>query len=353
MKFNSLDEGIAAFKKALDNSKNPLFFFDGDADGLSAFTLLYKYKGFGKGVLISGRPEITIDYARKVSEYNPDVLFILDLALVTQEFIDAVDIPVYWLDHHVPNHDLFFKENFFYFNPRLFDENDGRPTAFWAYNIVNQNLWVAMIGIIGDFHFLLVDDFRKEFPDLLPESIVDQRDALMNSKIGFLVKVINFNLKGLVRDAMVSVKVFTRIDDPYEIINGSTAKSRFLLRRFEKVNKVFEPLLKKAVDAVGKNDDFVVFIYQNNKFSISSELSNELKNLFPDKIIIVGRKYQVSISLSIRSDSNNVLIPLKKTLDLVGGNGGGHSLACGALISEDKLSDFLDLFKKNYYDSLK
>ena len=103
---------VAELREHLDNCKNPLFFFDDDQDGLSAFLLLYRYKREGHGIVVKTSSKLGTVFSNKVKEYNPDKVFILDIAEVAQEFIDAIKVPVVWVDHHGP----FQRENVKYFN---------------------------------------------------------------------------------------------------------------------------------------------------------------------------------------------------------------------------------------------
>ncbi len=327
---------LTEMKEAIEKAANPLFFFDGDTDGLASFTLLYKLKGEGRGVMISGRPLLTEDYLKKIDYYQPDLVVILDLATITQEFIDGIKVPVYWLDHHQPNNEIRLPKNFHYLNPRLKDPEDGRPTSYWAYQIAKKDLWVAMTGIIGDYYYLLVDELRKEYPDLLPEEITDQGQALFNSPLGELIRIINFNLKGAVRECMTSVKIFTRIESPYEILRQETPRGRYLWKKAQKVMKEYELLLKRAEENIKQEEPIILL----------GELANELKVKNPDKIVIVGRKNDERIIMSIRGEKKEVLGPLQEALKGVNGYGGGHPKACGASVEEKDFEKFLEQFKK-------
>jgi len=105
-------------KEAIDFCKKPLIIFDGDPDGSSSFVQFYDYKKEGKGVIVKTTPQITTIFLRKIEEYDPDAVFIFDIALVDQEFLDKVKVPVYWLDHHDPQQ----RKKVTYFNPRKHGE---------------------------------------------------------------------------------------------------------------------------------------------------------------------------------------------------------------------------------------
>ena len=80
-------EEIDKIRNYLEKSENPLFFFDDDQDGLASFLLLWKHIGRGHGVVVKGSPELTEEYVRKVEEYRPDKVFILDKPMLSQDFV--------------------------------------------------------------------------------------------------------------------------------------------------------------------------------------------------------------------------------------------------------------------------
>jgi len=331
------EQEIEEIRKALDTAEKPLFFFDDDPDGVCSFVLLYRYCKKGKGVIVKASPELKPEYHRKVEEYQPDLVVILDKPIVSQEFLDLVKVPVIWLDHHPP-----LKRNkLSYYNPRLHDDKDNRPTTYWAYKIANnpEDMWLAMIGCVGDW-FLpeFATEFNKEYPKLLPENITKPDQALFESKIGELVKILSFNIKLSTSDAMKAVKILTRLSSPDDFEN--TAQGRYFMKGNEKISKVYDHLRDKALQI--KADDVFIYTYEEKYYSLSAELSNELLYRFPDKVIIVGRLKNGAYHLSFRSSD----VPLPKMLDFAlaatdDGYGGGHTFAVGAYIPEKDWSAFI------------
>ena len=115
------EKHIKKLRKELECTR-PLYFFHDDPDGLCSFLLLYRHIKEGKGVIIKSSPRIDEKYLRKVEEYQPDKVFILDLAVVEQEFIDKVKVPIIWIDHHEPLERTKVK----YFNPRVKNPKNNR-----------------------------------------------------------------------------------------------------------------------------------------------------------------------------------------------------------------------------------
>ena len=96
------DKQIKEIRDELRHCKKPIFFFHDDPDGLCSFLLFYRFLGEGKGVVIKTKPNIGEMFVRKVDEYGADKVFVLDIAMVEQGFIDRVRVPVIWVDHHGP-----------------------------------------------------------------------------------------------------------------------------------------------------------------------------------------------------------------------------------------------------------
>jgi len=74
----------------LERAQNPLFFFDNDPDGLCSYLLLRRFIGRGKAVPVKLNP-LSVEYFRRVREFSPDYIFVLDVPEITSEFLDEVE----------------------------------------------------------------------------------------------------------------------------------------------------------------------------------------------------------------------------------------------------------------------
>jgi single-stranded DNA-specific DHH superfamily exonuclease len=335
------EKQIEEIRDSLLNCKRPIYFFHDDPDGLCSFLLFYRKLGEGKGIVIKTKPRINEMFARNVSEYEADKVFILDIAIVEQEFVDRVKVPVVWIDHHDPLDIKGLK----YFNPRLNGENI--PPSRICYEVVKQDLWIAMAGCIGDWYMPdIKDEFCDKYPDLLDKSVEKPEEALFNSKLGKLIKILSFNLKGKTQDVMKSAKVLTRIESPYEILEQKTPKGKFIYQRYEKIKKFYDDLLGDALKCKAAGDLFI-FTYTHDKFSLTKELSNELLYRFPKKIILIGREKSGEMKCSLRSGGDVIIPPmLVNALKGVEGYGGGHEHACGAVVKVEDFSQFVKNLEK-------
>ncbi len=328
-------------RKELDECKRPLFFFHDDPDGLASFLLLYRYCKKGYGVIVKSDPKVDDKFLRKVEEYMPDKIFVLDIALMEQSFADNTDAPIIWIDHHQPLNVSGTK----YFNPRISNLKDNHPVSYLCYQVTKKDLWIAMTGCIGDW-FLpdFSEDFSKKYPDLLPE-VKTADEAMFNSRLGELVSIFSFILKGKTKDVMQCIKILTRIDEPYEILEQKTAQGKFIYRRYSIVNEKYQTLLKHTLKQKSE-DGIFIFIYKHAQISFTKDLANELLFRNPNKLIVIGRERTDEIKLSLRSRKIKLPSLVKSSLKGLDGYGGGHEHACGVTVKKNDFGKFLSRFRK-------
>ena len=336
------EKEIEFLREELATAKNPLFFYDDDPDGLSSFLLLYRKHREGRGIIVKSTPKIDKRWVQKVQENNPDKIFILDVPMVEQEFVDEVKRPIFHLDHHEPLH----LEKVHYFNPRIKDKDAYIPTTRMAYQINGdeKDLWIAAVGCLADWHMPdFIDEFILKYPGLLPKK-KDLPDAVFKQPIGKLVRIFSFLLKGQTSDVRKSVKILSRITSPTEILNQESSAGRFLYKRFESINIEYVRILKLAKKNISRNK-LLLFYYSDAKWSFTADLANELMQMYPKKIILIARKKSGEMKCSLRAQQN-IRDALEKALVGINGYGGGHEFACGAVIKEENWEQFLDHFKR-------
>jgi len=335
------EKQLQEIREELESSFRPLFFFDDDPDGLCSFLLFYRLIKEGKGIVVKSSPKLDEKFLHIVEEYKPDKIFILDKPLVSQDFLDKIKVKTIWIDHHEPVK----RKKVTYYNPRINNDADNRPTAYWCYKIADQDLWIAMVGIIGDWHLpVFSKEFSKLYPKLLPKKIAKPEEALFKTEIGKLARIFSFILKGKTQDVMKCVKILTRIKSPNEILKQTTAQGKFIYKRYEKINKEYQGLLSQIKITRAK---IIVFIYKQDKMSFTADLSNELLFRYSNKLIIVGREKSGEVKCSIRSSKIKLPPIIKEALKGVEGYGGGHTYACGCCIKKRDFKRFVENIKKS------
>lgn len=334
------EDKLKEVREYLNKSQRPLFLFDDDPDGLSSYLLLKKYCKKGKGIPLKTSPKIDERFVYKVEWISPDYIFVLDKPIITQNFVDLVEPKIIWIDHHpVVNID-----GVKYYNPLVYDSKDNRPTSYWCYKITQQNLWIAICGIVGDWHIPdFFSEFTKKYPDLVGKNILDPGYLLFETDLGKLIKIFAFSLKGKNSDVKRCINVLEKIDNPYELLNLTTSRSRLVNKHFENINKRYLRVYEEAEDCVD-DSDLLLFIYPSSLHSFTGELSNELLHNYPDKLIIVGRKKEDDVIMSLRWKKPIPPI-LEKALENVEGYGGGHTNACGARVANKDFNLFIETLR--------
>jgi len=334
---------VDEIKKELEEASNPIYFFHDDPDGLCSFLLLYRFVREGHGIVVKTTPKVDERFYRKVEEYKPDKIFIVDLAMVEQDFIDRAKTKIIWIDHHEP----LKRHGVKYYNPRIRHPRTNIPASFLCHQVVKQDLWIAMAGCIGDWYFpKFANEFKKKYPGLLAKPIKNPEVALYTSKLGRLVRIFSFILKGKTSEAMKCIKILTRIKEPNEILEQKSSAGRFIHKRFAKINKDYESLFKRAEREKQITNKMVIFTYTHKTMSFTSDLANEMLHRYPNKIVLVAREKSGEMRLSLRSKGIKLPGILKKALKGVEGYGGGHEYACGANVKKRDFKKFVQDIEK-------
>ncbi len=340
-------------RSELQTSEKPFFLFHDDPDGMVSFMLLKKLIGKGKGMMVKAQPNINDRFLAAVKHNRPDKLFVLDVALMQQTFVDTVKSELFgvkeiiWIDHHQPVK----LEGVKYYNPRIHSPQANPPASYLCFKTTGQkeNLWLAMAGIVSDWHMPeFADEFSKLYPDLLPGKMTAE-EALFTTKIGKLGRIFSFMLKGPTSEAHECIRALEKVNEPNEILERKTEPGKRIFRQFNKINKEYEKLLVEAKECADNADDkkFLIFIYKG-KQSFSGDLSNELLFLYPERIIVVGRERNEAVMLSFRCRNTPVLPALKNALDGIDGYGGGHEHASGGSVSKKDFDKFIEQFKRQF-----
>lgn len=334
---------IKEIRNYLKKAENPLFFFDGDQDGLCSYLILKKYIQKGKGVVLKSNHLLDLDLYHKIEEYSPDYVFILDIPVVSQEFIDKINVPVIWIDHHP----ILERKGVHYYNPLQNKPKDHKPITYWTHRIAeNKFLWLATLGSVSDWYYpRFAKTFSKKYPDLLPKNKTNPPEIIFDSKLGELILLFSFVLKNTTSKVHRMANLLAKVEDPYELINKTTPRSKFIDRETAKIKKEYDFIIKKVLEQKPKKEKLHLIYLPKAKNSYASIISNLMIHKYPKKIIMIIRQTDDRILLSIRSTKTKIPPILEYALEGLDGFGGGHDLACGAGIRKDQFDTFLERFK--------
>lgn len=329
---------VKEIREHLEKAQAPIFFFDNDADGLASFLLLRRHIGRGKGVAIKSFPDLNVSYTRKLYELKPDYIFVLDKPSIASGFFEEVknlNLPLVWIDHHnVPKPQ---NKDIFYFNP-YHEDKTNEPVSYLCYRITEkkEDMWIAMIGCIGDGFFPdFSEEFEEKYPELWGKNVKTAFQALYTTDIGKIAKILSFALKDRTTKVVAMLKYLSTAKNPHEILDEEKAKT--ILQRFEHVNSRYSNLLEKAKNF---SKGQLLFFQYGGELSLSADIANELFFLFPDKIIVVAYIKGAKANVSLRWKKDIREITLKAIEGLEGATGGGHEHATGAQVSVEDLPKF-------------
>lgn len=324
----------------LEKTQNPLFFFDNDPDGLCSFLLLRRFIGRGKAVPVKLNP-LDISYFRRVKEFNPDYIFILDVPEISSEFLEEVDklnLPVVWIDHHGLVQEL---PNFVhYYDPVLNKKSSNEPVTALCYQIVGnkEESWLGSIGCISD-RFIpdFYEDFLKKYPELGKKSEVPF-EIYFETDLGKICRMLWNGLKDRTTYVMKMIRFMIDARGPYDILEEKK-ENEIMHKRHAELEEKEISLFEKAKK--GYDGGKVFFFKYGSEFSISASLANRISHYFPGRIIVIANIKGSRLNISIRGKKVR-----DKMMEIISkienSRGGGHEDAMGAQFDE---KDW-DFFKK-------
>lgn len=331
------DEHITKIRTRIERAARPLIFFDDDADGLASYLLTYSLNPEAVALRAAMGPELGTAFIKYVQEHQPDLIVVLDKPRADKEFFEEVQTPTIWLDHHDPHtqapHEWPFG-HLDYYNPALHDENDHRPVAYWMRRVTQGPLWLAAVGTTSDWDDSLLADFREAHPQVAPKAN-DIHEALFESPLGEIIRIFNFSLKGRTSDINKNIRALTKIRDPQELLQASSAAAKHVRKHTKPLLEEYRRQLAQALGAEVKNG-LLVHVFTDIEQSFVADVANELLVRSDADVIVVARSDAERTNLSMRSHDVELPPVIEYALEGVDGYGGGHSNACGgSIVSRD------------------
>ena len=323
-------------RKLLEESADPLFFYHDDPDGLCAYLILKRYFKKGHGHMVKASPYLSADFLPRVEEHKSDLIVVLDIAHIEEDFIQQAKLPIIWIDHHDPNP----KKGTIYINPKNYDQKDNKPASWLCHLLTNSDFWLGAVGSVSDWE---IPEGIEKLEIATPPYTTSH--LLFETQLGTLVKVLSFNLKGSHSDVKKSIASLEKINSPEEILSHSTKEGELLWKKYNKVNREYDAQLRLA-DSQRSSDPFIVYTYSEYHTSLTKDLANEMYARHPDRIILLGREKSGKVMFSLRGNKN---LPdaLAKALAGLDGKGGGHEHACGGWINAEDFPEMRKRLKEN------
>ena len=338
---------IQLLHKTITTSARPLVFFDDDADGLASYLLIQDTNAEAHGIRAARGPQLTHHFIGFVRRTHPDTVLIIDKPLVDEEFFRQVTTPTLWLDHHDPQAYQQHKQHAHiqYLNPASNDSEDHRPTSYWIQQALQGPIWIAAAGVTADWDSSLLDAFRKEYPKLAPKTN-DIQEALYDSKLGDIIRILNFCMKGSTQEIDECIQALTHIKTPQELLNATSTHAKHVQKHVKPILKEYHKQLEQASQGESKQGVYT-YVFEDIQTSLVTNVANELNTKIEEDILIIGRDDGTRINFSMRSTHTPLNKMLEEALAHVEGYGGGHENACGGSIRKDHWQEFLRHIQEN------
>lgn len=330
---------VKGIEKVLKLSGKKFLLYHSDSDGVCSASLVMKF--FQDFVCIPRKgPEMDSNIIDYIIKEKPDVLLFLDLP-VDQEWnkireivMSLPKIRIVVIDHHIMERDLNSK-SIVHINPR-FRTRKYLPTTYLVYDIlerlgldVRRYMWIACIGIIGDYGFQdckdIMGDCKRLHPDLM-------KGSPLKSKLGRASDMISsvITLKGL-KGANEALKT---------MVKSEAFQDFFSNKRIREWDKVVREELKSVLKVSEKDREFHpeldLMIYTiKTKLSLVSTVSNILGEKFSENTVVIRKRVPDGWKVSFRNQSGRVNLGKIVKRAVTGfGSGGGHEKSAGAVVKD-------------------
>jgi single-stranded DNA-specific DHH superfamily exonuclease len=306
------------------SSEERVLVFDRDIDGVTAASLLMRF--FPSYSFSLDGPHLKEEDIELIESRAPKTVIFADLA-IDQDYKkimglrDGLKANVIIIDHHIFEKDL-NSNGIAHINPRLQEKNAYLPTAFLVYKLLealgedpSPHKWIASIGVVADHGCEGCEDFLKKGVEMGVEMI----------------------------SAAITLKGERGIRKVLDIL--SRAKSMLDLEKDPDLRK-WASVLNKEIERILEEFEFRrefipelgLFIFEiKSKLSVAAVVSTLLAEKYPEKVIIVRKKSDDGMKLSMRNQSGRVDLNdiVRKCVKGIG-SGGGHEKAAGGMVSDWK-----------------
>lgn len=324
---------IARIKAWMSGGGRKILVYHRDADGVCSASLFLKFFS-GFETLPREGPVIDNDFLKVLIGKKPDVLVFLDIPVdqewkkihKLQESVPGMKMMI--LDHHIPVKDM-NSERLVHINP-MFHGDAYIPASCVMFHLlkgmgfaVDEWMWIAIIGLIGDYGMKDCAWMMKEYDakKMEPpcESLFRASDIISSS----------ITLKGA-EGAEKSLRLIVS-SQKYDDLRKSEELKRW--------NEIVQGEVRKIVDDFEKSKETVpnkniIFYEIRSKMNITSIIATITAEKHPEAIIIIRKRSGDFWKISMRCQEGNVNVgDLAKFASDGIGSGGGHVKSSGALVN--------------------
>ena len=329
--------------------------FHRDADGICAVAMVLKFYS-GLELVPRKGPVMDDKFVKELIGKKPEYIVFLDLP-VDQEWKrlkqmkkDLKDTEIIVMDHHIVEKDL-NKLGMLHFNQKMGGKfkNMYIPASCLVFHSrmdrghdIEDLIWIAVIGIIGDYNYKDCMSTLKKCEELHPDSL--DINNVFGSRLSRLTDMISslMTTKGL-KGAQECLKLLKNADH-YEELMGN--------KKLIKAYNIVEKEIRDIMNDFKRNGEHfpkkkLVIYHIKSKLNITSIIATKISEKHPDSVVIIRKESRIGWKVSMRNQSGKTNVGgLAKKATEGNGSGGGHFKSAGALAKD------WNLFRKRILSNL-
>ena len=336
------------FLGSIKETDNIIVIFHNDADGCCSCALIDKFLkariGKKSDYIISQPMPPAKNLISKIKLSMPTKIIFLDLGVdqnpsLIKKLENLCDILV--IDHHQIMNNL-NSEKTVHYNP-MFRKHVYQSASYLTYKIcsnmtdMRNHMWIAIVGMIGDYNVAdsmdLVHEAKKMFPELITST---EQEALHKSAFGQMADMIS-----AAKASKISCEEIVRNIESMESI-GDMQKSEAMVSAYQSVQGEIERILLDARSRVNAGNT-VIFYEISSKYNVHSPVSTLLSKEYPKKLIVVWETIGNKIKVSARNQSKSINVgkALREAIrDIRHASAGGHEAAGGVSLKKEDWDEF-------------
>ncbi|MBS3053956.1 MAG: DHH family phosphoesterase [Candidatus Aenigmarchaeota archaeon] len=335
------------FLKDVKKTDSVVVIFNNDADGISSCALIdvvLKEKGV-KPYIISQPMPTEKNLIRKIQTTIPTKLIFLDLAMDQQETVIkklAGISEILIVDHHSIHSDL-NNSGVVHYNPRFDGKDIYQSTTYIAYkmtseiNDMKKHLWIAAVGMIGDYNLDysadVVDEVRKAYPD------VTGKKPLYESFLGRIADMIASTRATNALSCEEMVAIFEKAE-AFESFK-ETPGSEKMIESYKTIeNEMIS--IEQDFDKNAETHGNLMLYNLKTRYNLCSPVSTRFSEKFMDKMLVIYQTSTGKVHASARNQGKkfDVAAVMKKAAIGLKAAAGGHPAAAGATVAEKDWAQF-------------
>lgn len=380
-----MDKFVGRISKAIDNKEKICIYGDYDVDGITSITIMYKFlTSLGANVMYYLPDRLKEGYGLnfkaldRIKDENVNVVITVDCGITAveeAEYAKSIGIDMCITDHHecgetLPNCTCIV-------NPKQKDDNTfsmlaGVGVAFKCiialskkYNLPKESylkyLDIVALGTISDI-VPLVDENR-----IISKYGLEMMRNTQNVGLKALLNIINFKT---IDSTMVSFGVAPRINACGRMGNADVAVKLLLekdrlnadnlaiklnnqnVKRQQVEKEIFESAEKMIKQSHLEKKNSIVLYDKNWHNGVIGIVASRLVNIYYKPVILLTKENGVirgSGRCPVEFSLYDMLVKCKDSLIQFG----GHELAAGLSIEEDKIDEFISRFEEAVSSSIK